>query len=154
MKRSRWLALLAAAFASAVTLAEEGEAPAARIVTGVPGPSACLAPVQVHTIDGEAASVGARGFDLAPGTHSLHAAALLDATKCPPQAVDGAGPLPPLRADFDAGKTYFIGLDHAAEDVRDWRLVVWKILAGDGTVLMERQGDLEPPIIESRVRAQ
>ena len=35
--------------------------------------------------------------------------------------------VPDLEADFEAGKTYYIGLDHSSKNFNDWRLVIWKV---------------------------
>jgi hypothetical protein len=34
--------------------------------------------------------------------------------------------IPDLEADFEAGKTYYVGLDHSSKNKEEWRLVIWK----------------------------
>jgi hypothetical protein len=38
------------------------------------------------------------------------------------QALD----IPPLDYEFEAGKTYYIGLEHKSSNQQQWHFVVWK----------------------------
>ena len=72
----------------------------------------------------------------------MNGMANIDTATCP-VAEEGRGPgVPDLAAEFEAGKTYFVGLDHASEDRSEWQLVIWRI-EQDGMVLM--QAGEEPP---------
>jgi hypothetical protein len=67
------------------------------------------------------------GFDLEPGIHSLNGRAILDTTYCRPIHGRVSQDVPDLEAEFEAGKTYYIALDHASRNFNDWRLVIWKV---------------------------
>ncbi len=38
-------------------------------------------------------------------------------------------PIPDLEADFEAGKTYYVGLDHSSKNRNEWKLVIWKVVS-------------------------
>ena len=98
----------------------------ARVLTSKGRPAECLAPLVVNKIDGETIIVSAKGFMIAPGTHSLNGMAMLDMSNCPfidknptiPTAAD-------LEVDFEPGGTYYIGYYHAPANSAEWKLVVW-----------------------------
>ena len=131
-------ALLVPAFAQE---AEPEEVAMARVVTSYEKITDCIARFAVTTIDGEQRKVPAGGFDIEAGTHSLNGAAAVNFEFCPVnrhhRERDGT---PDLEADFVAGNTYYVGLDHNSRDVEDWRIIVWKVEDADGQVLelMER----------------
>ena len=33
----------------------------------------------------------------------------------------------PVEANFEAGKTYYLGFDHSSPHRKDWKLVIWKV---------------------------
>ena len=68
-----------------------------------------------------------QGFELSPGTHSLQGTAKLNLTYCQAQSETTATHVPPLQAVFEAGKTYYVGLDHSSSDRSQWKFVVWKV---------------------------
>ena len=88
----------------------------------------CISPVQVRKIDGREAAVHSMGFNLEPGTHTLTGSALIDASMCKTVGRGtGRNKIEPLEADFEAGKTYWLGYDHSSTDRNDWKLVIWKV---------------------------
>ena len=99
----------------------------ARIITMNGQPARCLSPVQIRVVDGERVYVHQNGFDLEPGTHSLNGRAILDTTYCRPIHGRVSQDMPNLVAEFEAGKTYYIALDHGSRNFNDWRLVIWKV---------------------------
>ncbi len=126
-----WAGMLGAAgiaTALASTLAMAGPEHQAKIITGNEKPTECISSVHVNTIDGEQVYVQPLGFDLAPGKHSVSARAVVNTSFC-----TAVGPgtnkdrIEPLEAEFEAGKTYYLGYDHSSSSRRDWKLVIWKI---------------------------
>ena len=115
--------------------AEEAVEPEmARVVSMIGQPEYCLAPVRIQLIDGSPVVPREDGFELEPGDHSLNGRAMLDTTYCR-LLYDGiSGPVPDLVASFDAGRTYYIALDHHAQNANDWRLVIWKVEPGEADV--------------------
>jgi len=107
---------------------EQGSAAQARIITGNERPAECISSVHVNTIDGQQVYVQPLGFDIAPGTHTLMARAKVNTSFC-----TAVGPgtnrdtVQPLEAEFEAGKTYYLGYDHSSANRRDWKLVIWKV---------------------------
>jgi len=121
---------LAAALVSTLALAgqEQGSAQQARIITGNEKAAECISSVHVNTIDGNQVYVQPLGFDLAPGKHTLSARTKVNTSFC---SAVGPGtnrdPVEPLEAEFEAGKTYYLGFDHSSPNRRDWKLVIWKV---------------------------
>jgi len=100
----------------------------AKIITGNEKPTECISSVHVNAIDGEQVYVQALGFDLAPGTHTLTARAAVNTSFCAAVGPsNGKEKIEPLEAEFEAGKTYYVGFDHSANNRRDWKLVIWKV---------------------------
>ena len=104
---------------------EEGKA---KIVTSHNNASQCISPVRILKIDGREVAVQRMGFDLDPGKHTMAGSALINTAFC---AVVGTGTYrdsaPPLEAEFEAGKTYYVGFDHSARNRKDWKYVIWKV---------------------------
>jgi hypothetical protein len=104
---------------------EEGKA---KIVTSHNNAAQCISPVRILKIDGREVAVQRMGFDLDPGKHSMAGSALVNTSFCPVVGTatyrDSA---PPLEAEFEAGKTYYVGLDHSAGNRKDWKYVIWKV---------------------------
>ncbi|MDZ4728332.1 MAG: hypothetical protein SH820_00075 [Xanthomonadales bacterium] len=106
---------------------EDADSPA-KIITSHEKPAECISSVHVNAIDGELVYVQPLGFDLEPGKHSLTARAVINTAFCKVLGPSvGKDKTPPLEADFEAGKTYYIGLDHSSSSRKDWRLVIWKV---------------------------
>ncbi len=128
MKSFKFAALLLLA----PLLAVAGETGKARLVTGVERPVKCISSVNVYNIGGREVMVPALGFDVEPGMHSLMGRALINTSYC--KAV-GLGSnrynAEPLEVEFEAGKTYYLGYDHSSSNRNDWKLVIWKVEAGD-----------------------
>lgn len=120
------LALLLALPASAQA-PEEGEPAAARVITQNEKPAQCLSAVHIQKIDGELVNVHPTGFELEPGRHSMNGVARLNTSFCRRVAGRNSEAIPDLEADFEAGKTYFVGLDHSSGNSEEWRLVIWKV---------------------------
>ncbi len=100
----------------------------AMIVTSVDKAAQCISSVHVLKIDGREARVQRMGFDLEPGKHTLSGKAFINTSFCPTVGrVSNQNHTPPLEAEFEAGKTYWVGLDHSSPDRRDWKYVTWKV---------------------------
>jgi hypothetical protein len=99
----------------------------ARVITQNGVQSRCISPVRVYEIDGQTTSVSQQGFFLDGGTHSLKAQGVGGGAGCPVLRIPPTYIIPPLELDFEAGKTYYIGLDHSARTVDQWRVVAWKV---------------------------
>lgn len=99
----------------------------ARIVTSVARPVQCIAPISVYNIDGKLVRMNEMGFELEPGRHTLVGTANPDSTNCPTMRSGRSMDIPPLEYDFEAGKTYYIGLQHKSSNQQLWRFVVWRI---------------------------
>ncbi len=100
----------------------------AKIVTSFNKAAKCISPVEILKIDGREVNVQKMGFKLDPGKHTLSGRALIDTSFC--QTVGPASrqyKVPPLEAEFEAGKTYWVGIDHSARNRKDWKYVVWKV---------------------------
>jgi hypothetical protein len=101
---------------------------AAKIITGNEKAAECISSVHVNAIDGELVYVQPLGFDLEPGKHRLTARAVVNTSFCKALGPSvGKDETPALEADFEAGKTYYVGLDHSSSNRKDWRLVIWKV---------------------------
>jgi hypothetical protein len=99
----------------------------ARIITMNGQPARCLSPVHVQEIDGERVNVHHTGFDLEPGSHRLNGRAILDTSYCKPIHGRISQRVPDLEGEFEAGKTYYVALDHSSRNFNEWRLVIWKV---------------------------
>lgn len=124
--------LLLAAGGSVVAQEATSEMPMARIVGAGGWPAQCLAPVQILEVDGDEVQASPRGFELEAGWHSLNGRAEIALDHCRPAGLARGPAVPDLQADFQAGGTYHIALDHRSPEVRDWRLVIWKVEMGEG----------------------
>lgn len=108
--------------------AQAGDEGVAKIITGFNDRAQCIAPVRIKKIDGREASVQPMGFDLEPGTHSMNGSAVIDASFCQSTGTRNSRPkAEPLEAEFEAGKTYYVGYDHNSPDRKEWKLVIWKV---------------------------
>jgi hypothetical protein len=100
----------------------------ARIITGNGKPAECISPVHVVAIDGKQRYVNELGFDLEAGEHSLKARAIIDTSFCKaPGRSTGRDTADPLTANFEAGKTYYLGFDHSSSNRKEWKLVIWSV---------------------------
>ena len=100
----------------------------AMVITSGVQSAKCISPVHVTNIDGREVLLPENGFDIDPGKHSVKGRALIDTSVC---RTVGAGSdrynVAALEVDFEAGKTYFLGLDHSAPNRKDWKYVIWKV---------------------------
>lgn len=105
---------------------EKGEA---KIITGMNQAAQCISPVHIMKIDGREAAVQPMGFSLEPGKHTLSGKAKIDTSVCGmiSSRATGQQDIPPLEAEFEAGKTYWIGLNHKSSNRNDWKYVIWKV---------------------------
>jgi len=125
MKISAFIALL---FLVLPLQAWAEKAEKAKIITGHNKAAQCISPVQIRKIDGREAAVQPMGFSLDPGTHTMTGSAKINTSACPTVGKGtGRNKVEPLEADFEAGKTYWIGYDHSSKDRDDWKLVIWKV---------------------------
>jgi hypothetical protein len=130
MKLSIVTVLLVLVFSFPAMAGDQGKA---KIITGFNNAAQCIAPVHVRKIDGREATVQPMGFDLEPGTHSLKGSAVVDVSNCPTVGKSyNNSRIEPIEAEFEAGKTYYLGYDHNATDRKDWKLVIWKVEDQDG----------------------
>lgn len=111
----------------------EGGQGLATIVTGNADPERCLAAVSIREIDGRTIPARIHTFELAAGLHSMNGRAMLDTRSCPVARSEAYPPVPDLITDFEAGKTYHVGLDHSSANSNDWRLVIWKVEGGESS---------------------
>lgn len=100
----------------------------AKIVTSMSNGAQCIAPVHIRRINDKEVSVNRGGFELEPGQHTMSGTTVIDTSACP---VLGRATIsdntPPLEAEFEAGKTYWVGFDHKSRDRSEWKYVIWKV---------------------------
>ncbi len=103
-----------------------GEGGTAKIITQNSLASQCIASVVIDEIDGKLSNVTRQGFDLEAGKHTMNGRAILNVGNCPALRGRNSYVVPDLEADFEAGKTYYVGLDHSSKNKEEWHLVIWK----------------------------
>lgn len=118
---------LAAALLLAPLGALAGPDDKARIVTQNVKPADCISRVAIRQINGEEKFVSPQGFDLEPGHYTLAGTVALDTSYCRAPRQNRPINAPALEADFEAGKTYYIGFDHSSSNREDWHYVIWKV---------------------------
>ena len=105
----------------------------AQVVTFKSDPTNCLASIEIKQIDGKLKQLPSLGFEIEPGWHSMHGMATVNLNHCP--AIEDRSRkqvhVPPLEWLFEAGKVYYVGLDHSSPERQNWQLVVWKIESMD-----------------------
>lgn len=99
----------------------------AQIVTQNERPAQCISKVVITDVDGRLSNVARQGFKLDAGTHSINGRAIINTSHCPAVRGKSTYTVPDLEADFEAGKTYYVGLDHSSKNREEWRLVIWKV---------------------------
>ena len=99
----------------------------ALIVTRNEKPAQCLSAVVIGEIDGRETVTSSKGFELEPGTHTMNGHANINTTFCVVAGSNEGPAVPDLKAEFEAGKTYYIGLDHSSGNRDEWKLVIWKV---------------------------
>ena len=104
---------------------EEGTA---KIITSFNNAAQCIAPVHILNIDGREVRVQRMGFDIDAGKHTMSGRTVVDTSFCQTVGrVTSPDNTPPLEAEFEAGKTYWVGLDHDSSNREDWKYVIWKV---------------------------
>ncbi len=100
-----------------------------RVVTFKSNVSSCLASVEIKQIDGHLRTLPTMGFEIEPGWHTMHGTAKLNLANCPVKEERSRKQVhvPALEWLFEAGKVYYVGLDHSSPMRKNWRLVVWKV---------------------------
>ena len=99
----------------------------AMVITSVDRPVQCIAPIDVYEVDGKLVDKNSMGFELEPGTHTLKGRAKISSSTCPVMRGNESRDVPPLEHAFEAGKTYYVGLDHSSANRAAWRYTVWKV---------------------------
>lgn len=98
----------------------------AKIITQNERAAECISSVVIEEIDGKLSNVSKQGFELDAGPHSMNGRAIINIRNCPVIRGRPSYVVPDLEANFEAGKTYYIGMDHSSKDREDWRIVIWK----------------------------
>lgn len=102
------------------------------VVTGMSMAASCISSVHVNNIDGREVKVPELGFDVEPGAHTITGRALIDTSYCKAMGIGSQRHnVQPLEAEFEAGKTYYLGYDHNSSNRNDWKLVIWKVEDSD-----------------------
>ena len=109
---------------SAPLMADEDKA---RVITGTDKPVQCISSIQVNRIDGKEVLVNKLAFDIQPGMHTLSGRAIFVGSNCPALRGNDQHQVPDLKFVFEAGKSYYLGLDHSARNRKDWHYTVWKV---------------------------
>jgi hypothetical protein len=97
------------------------------VVTSVDKPVECISPISVYSIDGELVHKNQMNFEIEPGRHTLVGTVSSFAAGCPTMRTSMGQDVPPLDYEFEAGKTYYIGLQHKSANQQSWRFVVWRV---------------------------
>lgn len=136
---SRLLNICLIALLALPAVAQAGSDDEARVVTSQKDLGNCLGPVVVTHVDGRYRQLPRLGFNLEPGTHKLGGAAGESGGLCihARKSLRSPPPIGDLEADFEAGKVYYLGLDHSSEDPADWRMRIWKVEDGQGNVILD-----------------
>ena len=99
----------------------------ASIITSLSNVVQCISPIEVNKIDGVEVQVNRLGFDLEPGLHTLRGRTMFVTGTCPALRGNERLSVAPLEYQFEAGVSYYIGLDHSARNRREWHYTVWKV---------------------------
>jgi len=84
----------------------------------------------IKNVDGVEKAGALMQVELEPGTHTLSGPAQIDNSFCSRVGVSRGGrknALQPLTAEFEAGKTYYIGVNHKASRESGWFYEIWKV---------------------------
>jgi len=122
LTNSALILMLAMLVLSSVSASEDK----AWIVTSIEKPVECISAVSIYSIDRVLVGKNAMGFELDPGQHSLVGTVTKFSPGCPIMRTTGSLDIPPLDYEFEAGKTYYIGLEHKSSNPQNWRFVVWR----------------------------
>ncbi len=125
---NRWVFVLLSLVLAAPLAADGGKA---RVITSVDRAVQCIASIAVYELDGKLVSLNSMGFDLEPGPHTMKGRAQISSQTCPPMRGNESRDVPALEHEFEAGKTYYVGLDHSSRNRAEWRYTVWKVEDAD-----------------------
>ncbi len=104
------------------------DAGTATIVTGARKAVQCISPIEVYKIDGIETIVPELVFEIPAGRHTIQGRAKINTTHCKTVGRSfNRHQAAPLEADFEAGKTYYVGYDHSASNARDWKIVIFRV---------------------------
>lgn len=127
MKKFVLITAALAAFAWQPVFAGEG---VALVIGSAEDPVNCISPVSINTVDGTELPGGRMQVTLEPGKHTLSGAAKVNTSFCSKVGVSRGGKknaVAPLEAEFEAGKTYYLGLNHKASRETGWFYEIWKV---------------------------
>jgi hypothetical protein len=143
MKKLAFL-ILAVAILPAMALAADPNK--SQVVTFKSNITACLASVAIKQVDGHQRQLPTMGFEIEPGWHTMHGTATVNLRHCPvnEERIRKTVNVPPLEWLFEAGKVYYVGLDHSSPERRNWQLVVWKVEDMEGAEEDQSQGVNSP----------
>jgi hypothetical protein len=106
----------------------------AQLITSFEKPTECISAIHVNKIDGREVLVQQLGTTIAAGKHTVSGRAIINTTFC---AAVGRGTnrdkVEPIEAEFEAGKTYYLGYDHSSPHRKDWKFVIWKVEDSKGS---------------------
>jgi hypothetical protein len=121
-----WL-FTSSAFAGEEKVSQGG---VATIIGSDSSPARCISPVLINNVDGQELTGGRTILTLEPGTHVISGAAQVDTSFCHSVGISRGGrksKTEPLEAEFEAGKTYYFGLNHRASRESSWHYEIWKV---------------------------
>ena len=121
------LTIAAMAFSMSSAVAGEGKA---RIITTAEDPVNCISPMEINSVDGKELAGTRMQIELDPGKHTITGLARINTSFCSRVGVSRGGrnsSLEPLEAEFEAGKTYYIGVNHKASRDSGWFYEIWKV---------------------------
>jgi hypothetical protein len=127
MKKLLLLLFPAAIMFSSSAFSEEG---VATIISSGGSPAQCISPLLINNVDGQELAGGRTTITLSPGAHTINGAAQVNTSYCTtvgPSRGGSRSKTPPLEAEFEAGKTYWIGLNHKASRQSSWYYEIWKV---------------------------
>lgn len=127
MKKQLLTILLPLAIAFIPLTVQAADPEKAWVITQVTQPAECISKVVIRNINGRERRLNPQGFEIEPGSYTMTGTAMLDTTFCPVTRGNMRDRIQPLEAELEAGKKYYVGLDHSSSDRKDWALVVWKI---------------------------
>lgn len=104
----------------------------ARIITNYNNLAQCISPVHILKIDGKDIFVQPQGFTIDAGKHTMSGKSLINTSYCPTIGQGTNRYIPdPLEAEFEAGKTYWVGINHRSSNRDDWKYVIWNVVDKD-----------------------
>lgn len=106
-----------------------GEEKALVIASGSQAAS-CISPMLIKNVDGKEMAGALMQIELEPGKHTISGPAQIDTSFCSRVGISRGGKknaLKPLEVELEAGKTYYIGVNHKASRESGWFYEVWKV---------------------------